>query len=72
MNKFDNVPYLGAMVAFLGGLTLNDWASLFGILFGFTTVLINFYYKHKEYQLREISMKLRLQNAEKKVSDEQV
>lgn len=52
MNKFDNVPYLGALVSLVSAWTLNEWASVLGILFGFCTLAMSFYYKHKEYQLK--------------------
>ncbi|MBE2895571.1 hypothetical protein HPC38_01605 [Pasteurellaceae bacterium HPA106] len=52
MNKFDNVPYLGAIVSILSVWGVSEWAAVFGILFGFATLAINFHYKRKEYQLK--------------------
>lgn len=46
-------PYLGAVVAFFGGLSLNDWAAILGIVFGFLTYVVNWYYRRKEYKLKE-------------------
>lgn len=43
----------GSFIAFLGGLNLGDWASIFGILFGLFTVLMNWYYKHRDLKIKE-------------------
>ena len=54
MNKHqDFFAYWGALISFFSGLTLNDWAAVFGIIFGFATFLMNLYYKRKEYKLKE-------------------
>lgn len=49
--------YFGSVVAIYSGLTLADWAAIFGILFGLFTMLINWYYKHKEMKLKEKALK---------------
>lgn len=43
----------GSLIAFLSGLTLNEWAAIFGILFGLFTILLNWYYKEREIRLKE-------------------
>ncbi|KGQ51390.1 hypothetical protein JL12_03665 [Gallibacterium anatis 10672-6] len=67
MNKFDGVSYLGSVVALVSGLSLHEWAAVFGILFGFCTLLITWHYKQKEYELRRLELNVRLAEAESKV-----
>ncbi|MDG6896597.1 hypothetical protein A6A19_00950 [Actinobacillus delphinicola] len=50
-SKHDLYAYWGACASILSGLTLSDWAAVFGILFGFGTFLVNAWYKHQEYKL---------------------
>ncbi|SMB82442.1 holin, HP1 family [Pasteurella testudinis DSM 23072] len=52
--------YIGSIVAVLSGLSISDWAAIFGILFGFATLLTNMYYKRKEHQikLKELELKI--------------
>ena len=64
MNKHETMSYWGAIVTVLGGLTLNDWGVVMGILFGFLSLLMGWYYKHKEYQLKEKALKHKI-NLEK-------
>ncbi|KGQ43219.1 hypothetical protein JP28_09425 [Gallibacterium anatis] len=66
MNKFEGVSYLGSAVALISGLNLSDWAAIFGILFGFCTLLITWHYKQKEYELRRLELNVRLAEAESK------
>ncbi|WP_439291257.1 phage holin [Lonepinella koalarum] len=57
MNKHtDNLSYFGAFMTFITGLTLNDWAAVFGILFGIATLFINWYYKQKDYELKKLEL----------------
>lgn len=53
MNKHEMMSYLGAIVTVLGGLTLNDWGVIMGIIFGLFTIVMNWYYKQKDYELRK-------------------
>lgn len=53
MNKHETMSYLGAIVTVLGGLTLNDWGVIMGIIFGLFTIVMNWYYKQKDYELRK-------------------
>nr|DAR60791.1 MAG TPA: holin [Caudoviricetes sp.] len=53
MNKHEVMSYLGAIVTVLGGLTLNDWGVIMGIIFGLFTIVMNWYYKQKDYELRK-------------------
>lgn len=67
MNRYtETQSFFGSFVAAVAGWTINDWAALFGIFFGLTTVLINWHYKEKEnrrkyqelfLQSREIDIK---------------
>ncbi|PJG82117.1 phage holin family protein [Caviibacterium pharyngocola] len=59
-NSESTNAYLGSIIAFFSGLNLSDWASVLGILFGLFTVLINWYYKHKEMKLKETALKAKL------------
>ncbi|MDA3979039.1 HP1 family phage holin [Gallibacterium sp. AGMB14963] len=59
MNKFENMSFFGSAVAFFSGLTLNEWCSIFGILFGFCTVVLTWYYKKKDYELRRLELEIR-------------
>ena len=52
MDRYDNISIFGAFVTVLSSLTLSDWGVIMGILFGFCTILIRWYYKHKEYKLK--------------------
>lgn len=49
--------YLGAFAAFISGLNVSEWAAIFGILFGLATLVINWYYKHRDYKLKEQQFK---------------
>lgn len=40
-------PFIGSIVALIAGLTLHEWAAIFGILFGAASVWIA-YQKYKE------------------------
>lgn len=53
MNKHEIMPYWGPIVTVLGGLTLNDWGVIMGILFGLFTLIMNWYYKKKDYELKK-------------------
>ena len=57
--------YFGALVTFLSGLTLNDIAAIAGILFGLFTILINWYYKQKDYELHRLEIEKRIAKDEK-------
>ena len=47
-NRMDSTqPFVASIVAFVSGLTLNEWAAIFGILFGAAPVWIA-YRKYKE------------------------
>ncbi|MGR6981202.1 HP1 family phage holin [Testudinibacter sp. P27/CKL/0425] len=61
----ENASYWGALIATISGYSINEWAAVFGILFGFSTLLINMYYKRKEFQLKlqEHHLKLNEKNS---------
>lgn len=47
-----NMSYVtsgGTVVA--GGLSANEWIALGGLTLGLLTFLVNWYYRHKTYQL---------------------
>ncbi|BFU60773.1 MULTISPECIES: HP1 family phage holin [Rodentibacter] len=52
----EQLSYFGSICAFFAGLTLSDIASIFGILFGLATVLTNWYYKKKDFELRKLEV----------------
>lgn len=57
MNKqTENLSYFGAFMTFMTGLSWSDLASIFGILFGLSTLLINWHYKQKDYELRKLEI----------------
>lgn len=66
MNKYESVPIFGSILALASGWKLEEWASIFGILFGFCTVLIHLYYKQKEFELKKIELELKYQYEQNK------
>ncbi|WP_443091374.1 phage holin [Basfia succiniciproducens] len=57
MNKnAEPLSYFGALTAFFAGLNWSELASLFGILFGLLTLLLNWYYKQKDYELKKLEI----------------
>lgn len=44
-------PYLGATVTVVGGLTLNEWLALVGIVFTVLTFVVNFYMQRQRLKL---------------------
>lgn len=61
----DHNAFFGSLIATISGYTLSDWGAIFGILFGLFTILINWYYKQKEFQLKEKMFQQNLQDKEK-------
>lgn len=61
MNRHDHTSFLGAMVTFLGTLTLEDIGILCSILFGLGTFLLNWHYKKKELELKEMQLKKQIE-----------
>lgn len=53
MNRHDHTSFFGALITFLGTLTLEDIGILCSILFGLGTILLNWHYKKKELELKE-------------------
>lgn len=49
--------YLGSIAAFLGGLTLDEWGALIGIVLGVLTFFINWHYKCKIFHIEEQEFK---------------
>lgn len=47
--------WFGGITTMLGALSLNEWALVIGIACTVGTFGVNWYYKRKEYQLRERS-----------------
>lgn len=66
MNKYENASYLGAFVAAFSGLTLSDWGVIMGILFGLFTLIMNWYYKKKDYELKKQALENERLNKERK------
>ena len=54
--------YFGSIMTFLAGINWSTVASICGILFGLATILINWYYKQKEYELRKLQLEKDLKN----------
>lgn len=46
---------LGVITTAAGALSLDQWAVLIGIICTVATFLVNWYYKRKEFKLREAS-----------------
>ncbi|KAE9536065.1 phage holin [Ursidibacter arcticus] len=53
MNKQDSTSLFGAFITVLTSLTLSDWGVILGIIFGASTILMNWYYKEREIKLKE-------------------
>lgn len=66
MNKHETMSILGAILTVLGGLTLNDWGVIMGILFGLFTLIMNWYYKKKDYELKKQALENERLNKEHK------
>lgn len=46
-----------ATITVLGGLTINEWMALIGIILGIATFAVNWFYKYKHYKLAEKNRK---------------
>ncbi|MDH2998113.1 hypothetical protein A1D22_09515 [Pasteurellaceae bacterium LFhippo2] len=53
MDRYDGASFFGSFMSIITGLTLSDWGVIMGIIFGLCTILMNWYYKDKEYKLHE-------------------
>lgn len=71
MDRNDNTSLLGAIVTVLTSLSLSDWGVIMGILFGFCTILMSWYYKHKEYELKVKALEQYKINLKDILDDEQ-
>lgn len=49
----ESVPFIGSLIAFFSGLSLNDWASIVGILFGAISVLITYKKYKREMEIKQ-------------------
>lgn len=56
-NDSSLAAYFGSFAAFLGGLTLDEWGALMGIILGVFTFFINWHYKCKTYHIEEKEFK---------------
>lgn len=56
MKNTTELSFFGSVVTFFSGLNWNDLASLFGIIFGLLTLLIHWYYKQKDYELKKAKL----------------
>jgi hypothetical protein len=45
--------YGGGSVAFIGGLTANEFAAVGGLLIGLAGFCVNWYYRHKHFLLEQ-------------------
>jgi len=54
------VQYTGSGAAILFGLTLGDWGVVFGIIIGSIGLLVNIYFKRKQFNLNKKFMESRL------------
>jgi hypothetical protein len=48
--------YGGGTVAFVGGLTANEFAAIGGLLIGVAGFAVNWYYRHKTYSLEKAKL----------------
>lgn len=53
MTKQDSGAITGSLVTVIASLTLSDWGVILGIIFGASTLLLNWYYKAQEIKLKE-------------------
>ncbi|OBX05948.1 hypothetical protein QV06_00680 [Gallibacterium genomosp. 3] len=53
MKDSTTYAYWGAVLSFLSGLSINEWASLIGIGLGIATFLVNWYFKNEELKLKK-------------------
>ena len=59
--------YFGALMTFIAGINWNNAAAICGILFGLATLLIGWYYKQKEYELKKLEVEKLLNEKSKHV-----
>lgn len=59
MKNTTELSYFGSFITFLSGLNWNDLASICGIIFGLATLLISWYYKKKDYELKKLEIEKR-------------
>lgn len=71
INRTDSASMTGAIVTVISSLTLSDWGVILGILFGLSTLLINWYYKDRELKLKEKYYQQYYQQQLKEIDDEQ-
>lgn len=45
-----DVTYGSAVVTVIGGLTLNEWLAVTGIVIGIASFIVNWAYKHKTWR----------------------
>ena len=67
MNRFDNVPILGAIIGFFGSLTLNDLGVIVSILVAISSLIVTWIYKEKDLRLKakELELKYKVKHEEK-------
>lgn len=68
MQKHTNaepLSYFGAFMTFISGINWNNAAAICGILFGLATLLINWHYKQKEYELKKLELEKQLNEKSK-------
>ncbi|CDF98013.1 phage holin [Avibacterium paragallinarum] len=65
--KTNTAPISGSVAVAFGSLSPNEAAAIASIVFGFCTIAMNFYFKHRELKLRkqEIERKYRNENEPK-------
>jgi tetrahydromethanopterin S-methyltransferase subunit G len=63
------IQYTGAGSTILFGLTLNDWGILVGIVIGTIGLLVNIYFKRKQYRLTEAYLHSKLKHRPSDIPD---
>ena len=53
LDKANPTTYIGAATMVFGGLSLNDWAIISGIILGLSGFIVNFWYKRKMLSIEE-------------------
>ena len=52
-----DVSYGASAVTVVSGLTVNEWGVVCGLLLATLTFLVNWYYRHKTYELAKREQK---------------
>jgi len=62
-------PYLAGITAVIGGITLNDWLTIFGLIFMPLTFTLNWYMQNERLKIMRENNKNKTETGEEQVND---